>query len=132
MRVHKDKIEKDYYYMTGIRITEPKKRLDIDQIVKVVSKVTGISVNEMRLKRNGRGNARRTDAIMAKQLCYTFIRRFTNLSLCDIGKHFGHTQKSAHSNVIHGCYHVNDLIQVDVSLRDQYDKIKETLEKMIV
>jgi chromosomal replication initiator protein len=73
-------------------------------IINAVSRLTGISYEEMKSKKRDR------ELVEARHVSMYFLRKFTTLSTTNIGKKFGGRD---HSTVLHGLTKAEDLIQFD-------------------
>jgi|GEM_PF-5520699 len=90
----------------------------IDYIQKVVSEYFGISVEKLKEKNLER------QVVTARQISMYFAKKYTNLSLKDIGQHFGGRNNST---IIHAIATVNDLMHFDHQVNDMISKIEMQL-----
>ena len=89
----------NYWILPGLKnraktndLPLPKYYLMPAEIIKVCCDYYGLTVDEIKAKR-------RTDILVkARRACYYFMKKYTSLSLKDIGKHF------LGNLIIHNCF----------------------------
>ena len=94
------------------------KRTTIDEIQKKVAEHFNISVKEMQSSRRARTVAR------PRQIAMYLAKQLTSRSLPEIGRKFDRD----HTTVMHAVRKVEELIMEDVSLAENVDALRKTLE----
>ena len=97
-----------------------KKEITVDFIQEIVSEYFQISIEELQSK------TRKRHVVQARQLAMFFAKKYTKLSLANIGKYIG---KRDHATVLHACKTVDNLNETDKQFRkffsDLTTKIKQ-------
>ena len=100
-------------------LTEKNKQVvDVPSIQLVVSTHYGITPDEMKSKKRTKNIA------YSRQIAMYMSRKLLDISLADIGKHFGGKD---HSTVIHGCEKIAAEIEKDEVLRDTINEIEKEI-----
>ena len=108
-----DVIKDVIYYAQPTEVT-------IKNIIEEVSKAFGISVEDIQ------SNKKKAEIVNARQFAMYIMREVTNLTLDEIGRHFGNKK---HSTVLYSCEAVEEKIeesaQLDAMVSDIMKNIKE-------
>ncbi len=99
-------------------ISDDDRPVTPELIQKTVAEAFGLKVQDLRLKR------RTKEVAIPRQIGMYITRELTQLSLSDIGKHFGGKD---HSTVIYACKQVEDRMSKDENFKNQ---IKSLIEKI--
>ena len=91
----------NYYIIPGLKYTEPR-TVSPDTIIKSVSKY--LSISEIKMK----GKDRDREYVIARQIAIWMLRKYTLLSLKNIGLLFNRD----HTTVIHSVNTVDNFIQI--------------------
>ena len=94
------------------------KRVSIEQIIELVTDHYGVRLADLQSKK------RFQSITQPRQICMYLIRELTNLSLSEIGGHFGGRD---HSTVIYGCDRVRKKIETDPQFRSLLDSFVRRL-----
>ncbi len=94
-------------------------QIDIQNIIKVTSKVMGVKEKDVL------GKARSMEIALARQVCMFIAKDKTNLSLSNIGKQIGGRD---HSTVIHAYKNIAKKIESDVELKQLVNKIENQIQ----
>ena len=89
-----------------------------ETIITVVADVYSVSVEELK------GNSRRRDISMARQMAMYLMRQHTGLSLPKIGDEFGGKD---HTTVLYSCEKVADLLKTDSSTAQMIRQIRDRM-----
>ena len=95
-----------------------KKQLSIDNIQRTVAEYYKIRVADLLSKNRSRDVAR------PRQLAMSFTKQFTNMSLPQIGDHFGGRD---HTTVLHACRKIDELLQSDPRMKEDHNNLKRLL-----
>lgn len=111
------------WIIPGIKQITPRSDEEIKtSILQAVEQVTGYSLN-MLLKNN-----RTRDRVLARNLCYYFLRKHTRYSLKQIGDLFN----KDHTTIIHGIRMVNDMLTTnDNATKHWYQSIQLIFKQLI-
>lgn len=93
----------------------PNKNVTIHDIIKEVSKYYDISSELLS------GKTRKHEVVLARQVAMYFAKRFTPLSLKNIGSHFGGRD---HTTVLHSCQMIENYLGNDKSVVLAVDTLK--------
>jgi len=99
-------------------ISDDERPVTPELIQKTVAEAFGLKVQDLRLKR------RTKEVAIPRQVGMYITRELTQLSLSDIGKHFGGKD---HSTVIYACKQVEERMSKDENFKNQ---IKSLIEKI--
>jgi chromosomal replication initiator protein len=97
---------------------DERKEITIEEIVKTVGVKLNIKISELKSQKKNK------NIVFARQLSMFLAREMTGFSFPDIGEKIGGRD---HSTVIYAHNKVKKLIEMDKSLRDTVDEIKEML-----
>ena len=86
-------------------------RYSLLEIQEQVKEITGISIDEMNVKK------RNPEIVQARQFSHYKARNFTIEPLAYIGFYFG---RKDHATVLHSCRVISGLLEVDRKFRDSY------------
>jgi chromosomal replication initiator protein len=89
-----------------------------ETIITVVADVYSVSVEELK------GNSRRRDISMARQMAMYLMRQHTGLSLPKIGEEFGGKD---HTTVLYSCEKVADLLKTDSGTAQMVRQIRDRM-----
>ena len=92
----------NYYIVPGLKYKEPKK-LDSEMVVEAVCEYFDVS-HEVLKKPN-----RTRERVIARQMICYFTRKYTHLTLFEVGKLIGGRD---HTTVIHSVNTVNDFLDI--------------------
>jgi chromosomal replication initiator protein len=95
-----------------------EKQITINNIQKTVAEYYKMRVSELHSKRRNRQIAR------PRQLAMALAKELTNLSLPEIGDAFGGRD---HTTVIHACRKIEELLQQDVRMKEDYSNLMKLL-----
>jgi chromosomal replication initiator protein len=95
-----------------------EKQITINNIQKTVAEYYKMRVSELHSKRRNRQIAR------PRQLAMALAKELTNLSLPEIGDAFGGRD---HTTVIHACRKIEELLQQDVRMKEDYGNLMKLL-----
>nr|MCU0328375.1 chromosomal replication initiator protein DnaA [Chitinophagales bacterium] len=95
-------------------IKSVSKSVSIDFIVKTVGEYMGIGLDKIK------SGKRKREYVEARQISMYLTRKFTKLSLKEIGDHFGGKD---HSTVIHSIKTAEDRYSVEVDLKEKIDEL---------
>jgi chromosomal replication initiation ATPase DnaA len=70
--------------------------------------------------------SRKREIVSARQVCMSAMRDFTDMSLYQIGTHFGHP---SHSMVVYACQVVKNFYATEKGYRERVDKIYDALRR---
>jgi chromosomal replication initiator protein len=98
-----------------------RRRLMITEIQAQVATYYGIPIGEMTSDRRARAIAR------PRQVAMYLSKQFTPMSLPSIGQRFGHRD---HSTVIHACWQIERLCQIDEDLSKDVGVLTRELEAL--
>jgi chromosomal replication initiation ATPase DnaA len=90
----------------------------IERIAKVISKATGVSIEQLKDK------TRKREIVIARQVAMYFVNNTTGYSLKSIGFWFGGRD---HSTVIHAVQTVEDLLSTNKSFRENLAKLTDMI-----
>jgi len=90
------------YVIPGLKYREPKK-LDSEMVIESVCEYFNIA-HEVLKKKN-----RKRERVIARQMICFFARKYTTLTLCEVGNLVGGKD---HTTVIHSVNTVNDFIHI--------------------
>ncbi len=96
----------------------PKKKLDIRTIQRAAAQHFDIPVDSLKAK------TRVSRVVLARQVAIYLARELTDLSLVQIGKHFGGRD---HSTVLHACKKIDRLLETDPALKRKIQTIRSEL-----
>ena len=85
-----------------------KKEITVEYIQEIVSEYFQLSIEELQSK------TRKRHVVQARQLAMFFAKKYTKLSLANIGKSIG---KRDHATVLHACKTVDNLNETDKQFR---------------
>lgn len=85
-----------------------KKEITVEYIQEIVSEYFQLSIEELQSK------TRKRHVVQARQLAMFFAKKYTKLSLANIGKSIG---KRDHATVLHACKTVDNLKETDKQFR---------------
>ena len=85
-----------------------KKEITVEYIQEIVSEYFQLSIEELQSK------TRKRHVVQARQLAMFFAKKYTKLSLANIGKSIG---KRDHATVLHACKTVDNLNEIDKQFR---------------
>lgn len=94
-----------------------KKYSDSDKIIRIVVEFTGITVDQMI------GNGKNAHVSDSRFIMWRMLRRFTKLTLMDIGQMF----RRDHTSIMYGVQRCEDLISTEPSFRDKIRFIESQL-----
>lgn len=97
-----------------------KKEITIDYIQKIVSDYFQISLEELQSK------TRKRHVVQARQLAMFFSKKYTKLSLSNIGIQIG---KRDHATVLHACKTVEDLNQTDKQFQKYFSDLTKKIKQ---
>ena len=86
--------------------------IDLSDMIRYTAEFFGVSAEDIKSK------SRKREFVIPRQFCFKLLRDNTNITLGDIGLAFGGRD---HSTVIHGSDTISDLIEVDKSIKMNYD-----------
>jgi len=89
-----------------------------ERIIQTVSEYHKVSVADMKSKR------KKEEIVEVRQIAMYFLRKYTRLSLKNIGSHFGNRD---HSTVIHSLKKVQDLAEVEKYYKKELDILEKKL-----
>lgn len=95
-----------------------ERQISIENIQKTVADYYNMRVVDLKSKKRSRQIAR------PRQIAMALAKEFTNLSLPDIGDSFGGRD---HTTVLYACRKVDELIQSDLRIKEDYDKLQKIL-----
>ena len=95
-----------------------EKQITINNIQKTVAEYYKMRVSELHSKRRNRQIAR------PRQLAMALAKELTSLSLPEIGDAFGGRD---HTTVIHACRKIEELLQQDVRMKEDYGNLMKLL-----
>ena len=95
-----------------------ERQISIENIQKTVADYYNMRVVDLKSKKRSRQIAR------PRQIAMALAKEFTNLSLPDIGDSFGGRD---HTTVLYACRKVDELIQSDIRIKEDYDKLQKIL-----
>ncbi len=95
-----------------------EKQVTINNIQKRVAEYYNIRVSDLLSKKRNRNIAR------PRQVAMALAKELTNMSLPDIGDAFGGRD---HTTVIHGCRKIEELIQSDSKMGEDYNNLRRQL-----
>jgi chromosomal replication initiator protein len=93
-------------------------KVNIDHVIKCVSKEMKVSERQMS------GKGRKQNVAIARQTAMFLARELTDLSLINIGSHFGGRD---HSTVIHACKTIEGKIQSDAEFAHNIENMKSDI-----
>ena len=99
------------------------KEVSIANIQQIVSDFFNISIDHII------GKTRKRNIVIARQLGMYFAKKMTELSLKEIGRHFGNRD---HTTVMHSIKTINDLIDTDTLFKDTFNKLEHKLEHSLI
>jgi chromosomal replication initiator protein len=102
-----------------IVVGEPKTKVTIEEIQRIVSEYYGIAEDLIRAK------TRKQEVVNARQVAMHIAKGLTQQSLKTIGLHFGGRD---HSTVIHACQTIEEQMKQDDKFRSQVEQIKRKIE----
>ena len=91
--------------------------LTIDDIVETVCNHFNVSPSAVN------GKSRRRELVVARQVSMFLAQKYTKMPASRIGKLVGNRD---HSTVIHSCKHIEQLMQVDKTFRDELQSIENS------
>ena len=97
--------------------------INIENIQQLVAEYFHLDVNTML------GKSRKRNIVIARQLGMYFAKQMTDLSLKDIGRHFGNRE---HTTVLHALKTVNDLAETDPAFATMLSGLQHKLENSLV
>ncbi|MBI5198682.1 MAG: chromosomal replication initiator protein DnaA [Nitrospirae bacterium] len=100
-------------------IYERERVITVEDIQKTVAENFGIKPQDMKIKRRTR------EIAFPRQIAMYLCRKLTNISLNEIGKHFGGKD---HSTVIHSTKLIEDKIKRDEEIKEKIEGIIKTLK----
>jgi chromosomal replication initiator protein len=100
-------------------IDEKEKPISIEQIQKVVSEHFSIKPQDMKVKKRTR------DIAFPRQVAIYLSRTLTNISLNEIGRHFGGKD---HSTIIHATKIIDERVKKDEELKERIEALIKTLK----
>lgn len=106
-----------YWVFAGVPENKVRK-IKSQQIIDAVVRKTGITHDEMKKK------FRYRETVLARQLCYSFLRKYTKLSLNEMGALFGGQD---HTTVIHSINTINNGVATDEEIKELYESIEQSL-----
>ena len=89
-------------------VKDIKKEITVEYIQEIVSEYFQLSIEELQSK------TRKRHVVQARQLAMFFAKKYTKLSLANIGKSIG---KRDHATVLHACKTVDNLNETDKQFR---------------
>lgn len=101
------------------------KLLGLTDIVQIVSREIGISVESMKQK------TRKREVVEARQIAMWMLKRHTKLSLDAIGEYFENDKEHVfdHATVLHAIRTVNNLRESNKDFLDKFETVKLAVEK---
>lgn len=96
--------------------------MTINQIQKIVSNITGVSIDQMNLR------TRKREIVEARQLTMYFCYAFTNNSLSQIGLNIGGLD---HATVLYANKTIENLTLTNKTIRIKVNTINEEIKKYI-
>lgn len=106
-----------YWVFAGVPENKVRK-IKSQQIIDAVVRKTGITHDEMKEK------SRKRRIVLARQLCYAFLRKHTKLPLNDIADLF---LGQDHTTVIHSINTINNGVATDEEIKELYESIEQSL-----
>lgn len=101
------------------RPKNPKKVISAEDIIRIVSEYVQMEVSQfIHVK------CRSVDFVYARYLCMFFCRRYSRLSLKQVGLKIGGKD---HTTVIHGCASLKELIQTDEQVKTDVENINSKI-----
>lgn len=100
-------------------IEEKEKPITIEQIQKLVSENFGLKPQDMKLKKRTR------DIAYPRHIAMYLSRTLTNISLNEIGRHFGGKD---HSTIIHATKLIEEKIKKEEELKEKIEALVKTLK----
>lgn len=97
-----------------------EKQITLENIQKIVAEYYSIRVADLHSKRRNRQITR------PRQLAMMLAKELTSKSLPDIGDAFGGRD---HTTVLHACRKVNELIEADAKIREDYSNLTKLINK---
>ena len=91
--------------------------LTIDDIVETVCNHFNVSPSAVN------GKSRRRELVVARQVSMFLAQKYTKMPASRIGKLVGNRD---HSTVIHSCKHIEQLMQVDKTFREELQSIENS------
>ncbi len=95
-----------------------EKRVTINNIQKRVAEYFNIRVSDLLSKKRNRNYVR------PRQIAMALAKELTNMSLPEIGDAFGGRD---HTTVIHACRKIDELIQADAKMEEDYNNLRRQL-----
>ena len=96
-----------------------KKMVQPEDVIRIVSEYLEIEPDKfVNVK------CRAVDLVYARYLCMFFCRRFSRLSLCQVGRIIGNKD---HTTVIHGCASLKKLIETDERVKTDVENINSKI-----
>lgn len=93
----------------------------VKKVEEIVAGYYGLSLSQIASK------TRKRPVVTCRQTCCAMLRRFTNLTLREIGERFGRD----HTTAVHAIKTINDLIEVHPDLKFHFDRIDENIRQGI-
>lgn len=100
-----------------------KREISIENIQRVVSDHFNLPVEKLSSK------TRKRNIVVARQLAIYFCKNMTDLSLKEIGRHFGERD---HATVLHSIKTIRDLIQFEPMFIETVTKLEHKLENGLI
>jgi len=91
-----------------------------DEIVQTVCDHFGMTLEKIK------DRCRERPIVQARFFCFLFLRKYTKLSLKNVGSFFG----VDHTSVIHGVGTIQDMIDTEDATRRHYEQIDELVKAM--
>ena len=99
---------------------EPSSAVTVDNIIKEVGRLFGVSAGEIR------GDKRNANIVLARQVAMYIVHESTNLSLKAIGSEFGDKH---YTTVMHSLSEIESKMSKNVNLRASVDDVLKNLEE---
>ena len=90
----------------------------MDNIQRMVAEYFKIKISDLLSKRRNRSIAR------PRQIAMALCKELTDHSLPEIGDAFGGKD---HTTVLHACRKIRELVEADISVRDDYNYLSKAL-----
>jgi len=97
------------------------RNIEVNDIQKEVAKHYAVTISDLSSK------SRKQHIVLARQIAIFICHELTNLSLANIGKHFG---KRDHSTILHAINKIKKSIEESSDIKNDYDLIKLKLANL--
>ncbi|MDD5668437.1 MAG: chromosomal replication initiator protein DnaA [Candidatus Omnitrophica bacterium] len=100
-------------------LKEPKKLLTVDFIQRCVAEEFGVSLSDLKTKR------RNKNIVVPRQIAMYLSRELTELSLPEIGNHFGGKD---HTTVLHSYNKIKEALVTNADIKDKINRIIQVIQ----